>query len=656
MRKLSTLRVWRNHWFNKEDFDNFKSFLNKYNDSIDRVSLFCPDCHTPVTLETAKEVAAIVKERMAEIRGLGFSAGINVLATIGHHPQYPEKSLQSHHRHMTNKKGDICIGSYCPGDENYISEYIKPLYKIVLLAEPEFIWIDDDMRYGHFPIGYGCFCDGCIEKFNSDYHYAYSREELVSLLEDENNISLRKEWLHHQTEKNCGVLSAVADTVYSTNPSVKLGLMTGERYFEGFEFENWAACLSQNGAHNIMWRPGGGNYTDFDSVEAREKENQTGRQCAYLPDYVDEIHYELESWAYNPLKKSPCSTANEGIFSICNGCNGVAWNMMPKRLCDAGNIFDAIKAKTPFMESLCKSFKTGKNLGIYDGWHPKAQSVLPDFFADYGGMYAEGMKEIDFLGLPRSYNLYKASAFVLQGKQPLAFSDEELMHILSKGVYMDAVAADTLYKMGYEKYIGFKIERKVEDDLKEVCLNHPFNEGIEGEFRFCYSVFANGKAFSLIPDDNAEVISDIEDVDGNVKYPCAMGCFENELGGRVVVSGYYPWTDLLDYDKALQIKRVFNYLSGGKIEAYINSYHRLKLYVRETKPNEFAAVIYNCNLDEIKNAEIYISGNKEYFLIDEHLNKTALKPLCKKADGTIYLLPDLQPNSFYFVKKGEYFL
>ena len=54
MRKLSTLRVSRNHWFKKEDFEAFKKFLCEYKDSIDRVSLFCPDCHTPVTLKTAE--------------------------------------------------------------------------------------------------------------------------------------------------------------------------------------------------------------------------------------------------------------------------------------------------------------------------------------------------------------------------------------------------------------------------------------------------------------------------------------------------------------------------------------------------------------------------------------------------------------------------
>ena len=653
MRKLSTLRVSRNHWFKKEDFEAFKKFLCEYKDSIDRVSLFCPDCHTPVTLKTAEETAALAKERMTEIRRLGFSAGINVLATIGHHPQYPDKCLHSHYRHMTNKNGEICVGSYCPSDEDYIDGYVKPLYRIVALAEPEFIWIDDDMRYGHYPIGYGCFCDGCVEKFNRDYGFSYSRKTLVSSLADENNIDLRRKWLHHQSEKIRGVLSAAADTVYSINNSIKMGLMTGERYFEGFEFESWAQALSQNGRYNIMWRPGGGNYNDLDSREAVEKQIQTGRQCAGLPEYVDEICYELESCPYSPLKKSPVSTANEGILSICSGCSGVAWNVMPKRLSDAENIFNAIRSKTPFMELLSEKFKNGKNLGVYDGWHPQAQAAVPDFFSDYGGRYAEGMDEIDLLGIPRSYNLHKASAFVLQGRQPLVFSDEEIRYILSRGVYMDADAADILCKIGFGKYIGFKKGDETVDDLSEVCLNHPLNKGIEGESRTCFSVFAKGKSYALIPEKGAAVISNIQDVDRNVKYPCAMGCFENELGGRVAVCGYFPWTDLSDYDKALQMKRLFLYLSNNALEANIHSYHRLKLFVRETDGGKFAAVVYNCNPDTIENAEIRIRDNGEYIIADEHMKKSALKQIGNDSGGGVYLLPELKPNAFYYIAIKE---
>ena len=305
------------------------------------------------------------------------------------------------------------------------------------------------------------------------------------------------------------------------------------------------------------------------------------------------------------------------------------------------------------MELLSEKFKNGKNLGVYDGWHPQAQAAVPDFFSDYGGRYAEGMDEIDLLGIPRSYNLHKASAFVLQGRQPLVFSDEEIRYILSRGVYMDADAADILCKMGFGKYIGFKKGDETVDDLSEVCLNHPLNKGIEGESRTCFSVFAKGKSYALIPEKGAAVISNIQDVDRNVKYPCAMGCFENELGGRVAVCGYFPWTDLSDYDKALQMKRLFLYLSNNALEANIHSYHRLKLFVRETDGGKFAAVVYNCNPDTIENAEIRIRDNGEYIIADEHMKKSALKQIGNDSGGGVYLLPELKPNAFYYIAIKE---
>ena len=72
---------------------------------------------------------------------------------------------------------------------------------------------------------------------------------------------------------------------------------------------------------------------------------------------------------------------------------------------------------------------------------------------------------------------------------------------------MDADAADILCKMGFGKYIGSKKGDETVDDLSEVCLNHPLNKGIEGESRTCFSVFAKGKSYALIPEKGAAVIS-----------------------------------------------------------------------------------------------------------------------------------------------------
>ncbi len=650
MENISTLRVSISHWLRDEDFAVFKRFLKENKECINRVALFSSGGHTPLKLETAVEHAHVLKSRIKEVQSMGFSAGINILATLGHHPQYLDRYYQSNHTHMTNKNGETCLGSYCPGNEEYLNEYVRPLYLSMLSAEPEFIWVDDDVRYGHFPIGYGCFCNGCIDRFNKEFGYSFTRDTLVKELEKSDSISVRKEWLQHQSGKIERLLTFIADTAYSHNPNVKLGLMTGERYFEGFDFEGWAKALSQNGKHKIMWRPGGGAYDDLDFTETVDKSVEVGRQSAYLPDYVDEVAYELESWPYQPIKKSPRSTVIESILSIANGCNAVAWNLLPERLENAQITFDSIKKSTPFIKKIALSFDRGCNLGVYDGWHPLAQSVVPDFFGDYGGMYADGMREIDLIGLPRCYNFYKASAYVLKGNQPWAFSDSEIMHMLSKGIYADAPAIKALCDMGYGKYTGFKVGEPIKSDLKEVYLNHFINRGFEGSSRSCFEVLSKGRAFSLIPDAKAEIICNIQDLDDQVINECSMGYYRNELGGKIVAAGYYPWIDLVDDYKSLQMKRIFRLLAEDAIQAYVYSYNRLRLYVRETNNNSFGIIVFNCNFDIISGAKIYIESKEKVVLWNESMKTISLNPIESKGKGSIYDLPELLPYSFCMIE------
>ena len=251
------LRVGLDHWLYDNDFNDLKKFLNENREAVDSVTLFTNNCHSPMTLETAEKRCGILKKRIASVKEMGFSCGINNLATIGHHEQYLDESFNGNYYHMTNIDGAECKGSFCPNDENYRREYLSRLYSMFTAVEPDHIWIDDDIRYAHFPIGNGCFCEGCIKTFGGIVGQSFTRERLKTALSDISNIGLRKKWLDFQSEKITSLLAFLANTVYSRNENIKLGIMSGERYLEGFDFKKWAEALSQNGKHRIMWRPGG---------------------------------------------------------------------------------------------------------------------------------------------------------------------------------------------------------------------------------------------------------------------------------------------------------------------------------------------------------------------------------------------------------------
>ena len=57
------------------------------------------------------------------------------------------------------------------------------------------------------------------------------------------------------------------------------------------------------------------------------------------------------------------------------------------------------------------------------------------------------------------------------------------------------------------------------------------------------------------------------------------GLYENELGGRVCVSTYYPFDWVSDYPKTVQLKRIFRYLSRDTLPAYVDSYTKSRCIV-----------------------------------------------------------------------------
>ena len=120
-----------------------------------------------------------------------------------------------------------------------------------------------------------------------------------------------------------------------------------------------------------------------------------------------------------------------------------------------------------------------------------------------------------------------------------------------------------------------------------------------------------------------------------------MGVFRNELGGRVCVAGYYPFTELQFAYKIGQIKNVFNFLAGGTLTAWAGSYHRLALWAREKSVN-----IANPSLDPAEGVEIrWRTGAEEVCLTDMSGAQTGVRGV-KMPDGSrSFRLPELRPYS-----------
>ena len=125
---FTSFRIGVPLWINDSRFQELMDMFETYRGVTDEVTFFTSETHPPLPLRTIAERADILARRMPKARELGYRAGINILATIGHHNEDLPNSLSADYTRMTDLHGNICLGSFCPNDEG-MREYIIKIYQ-----------------------------------------------------------------------------------------------------------------------------------------------------------------------------------------------------------------------------------------------------------------------------------------------------------------------------------------------------------------------------------------------------------------------------------------------------------------------------------------------------------------------------------------------
>ena len=649
-----SFRISIMQWLPENRFRELMELFEKYSEVTDEVTFFTSETHPPLPLRTIEERTAILAERMPKVRDLGYRTGINVLATIGHRNENLPNSLSADYTRMTDLDGNIGLGSFCSNDEN-MQGYIKELYRLVTSASPDYIWIDDDVRlFGHIPVVAACFCDNCLRIFGEEFGISHTRESLRTAFNNgprEAKLHIRRKWLQHNRNTTARLLELIERTVHELKPGLPLGFMTGDRFFEGYDFHRWAEILSGPGKAEVLWRPGVGTYTDAVLDEIARKAHQIGRQTSMLPESVISIQSELESYTYERLKKSAHVTALEASSYIASGCTGTAFNVLSmynEPLDEYEPLVARLKEVRPFLDLLAQNTGRVHPVGLYTGW------VRDSFVARNiaGGDWFNGPDEVTShateilsIGIPAAYSPSMASVTALCGDSVTALKDEEILKILSSGVYMDAQALTRLNEMGYGNLTGFEVERAIDRDCMEQFATHPLNGNFAGQHRNCRQSFYHELAHVLkLCDEKAKILVSLVDYTYAEVAPCGMGIFENQLGGRICVAGYYPWVRLQNLSKSSQIKSVLRWLSKDTLPAYIESFHRINLWVRQPAADKHTIALTNAYLDSAKGLTLMLLTDEAELNIF-HMNCVEAVVQASGTDGPYkrFVLPEVGP-------------
>ncbi|HOZ49402.1 MAG TPA: hypothetical protein PLO37_17530 [Candidatus Hydrogenedentes bacterium] len=645
-------RIGQPIWSDEARFTELLDLFDAHRGVTDEVTLFTSETHPPLPLDVILERVPVLDARMQAARARGYRSGINVLATLGHHDENLANSLSGEYTPMTDPNGNICRGSLCPNDPR-LQDYIRRVYEAVASVHPDYIWIDDDVRlFGHMPVGACCFCDTCVALFSKRSGTSFTRDSLRDALGAgtlDERLRLRRAFLQHNRDTISELFTLIETTVHKMAPGLPLGFMTGDRFYEGYGFDEWAEVLAGPSHSPVLWRPGGGAYREDCLDSFPDKAHAMGRQVALLPAHVRCIQSEVESFPYQRLKKSIHATSLEAAAYIAAGCTGTAFNVMSQYnepLDEYAPLVGGLKEARPFLDLLARHLGRLAPTGIHSGWVKDTYAASnPDGAWFYGPGAPGHCNEIWATGLPAAYSAACAPVTALAGDIVLAFTDDEIRAALAKGVYLDGPALTRLNATGYGELTGFAVEKILHEDCIEEMTDHALNEAFAGRRRNGRQSFWKCPTYLFrATAAGAESISRCVDYTYTEVAPCCMGVFENALGGRVCVAGYYPWEQLQNLSKSSQLKSVMRWLSKDALAAYVSSFHRVNLWTRETAPGRYAIALLNAYLDPATSIEVRIRTEQDTLeFYDMMCARTTVRASGKQDVYTRFVLPTISP-------------
>ncbi len=660
-----SFRIGPQKWIEDGRFEELMELFDQYPSVTDEIAFFTHDTHSPLPIDVITQRAFILAKRMSVVRQKGFRAGINHLATLGHLNENLPNSVPADYGRIVGIDGTVAQGSLCPNDEN-VRKYVEQTYRVLALSNPDFIWTDDDMRLSnHYPVMVGCFCDQCRSEFAKETGIGYTRESLrdafnYGLIEDK--LGVRNAWIEHHKSTMEKLFALVERSVHDVNPGVAIGVMPTELLFDGYNYARTTEILAGTDKTDVMWRPGEGFYFDDRPAGLMNKAHSLGRQAVMIPDSVNSIQAEIENFPYQPLKKSKHTNALEGAAYIAAGCTGAAFNVLPmcdETLTEYAPIIRKLADTRPFYDLLVQNVQRSKTSGCHTGWC--RSSVITENLMEgdwlsrdvLGNSFSHADEILD-LGIPVAYDTAGSQVTLLSGNSAAALNEAEILRILSSGVYMNAQALDRLNAMGYGELTGFVSGQAFEHDTQERLSRHQLNVDFEGHKRDARQSFVwwGVPVNAIVPtNESCETLTELIDYNGTVVAPCGMGLFENKLGGRVCVAGYYPWTFLQSLGKASQIKSVLRWLSKDGLPAYIDSFHKTAMWCRHTESGEPVIILINSSLDEAEDLTLMLkTTSKQLRVFDMKCRETVIESCGNDGIYEKFVLPAINPWDMRMIK------
>lgn len=644
-------RIIYNLLENDESYNLVADFLERHRASVDEITLFTGYCHHgAIPLETLRPQAAILARRIEDLHKRGFkSVGLNVHTTLGHIDEAFLRYGQPFTPIM-GYRGDESKACFCPVHED-MKQFLRDKYTMYAETKPDFMWVDDDVKFFWNGVKFGCFCPVCMERFNKKMGTNYTREELVAAMEQPDAIELRAAWVHDIDDRIAELFTMIRETVDKVDPSIEMGFQTqhqGWSSYNGMNFERWLPILGNKG------RPGEGFYFETTPKDVCTKALSTARQAAGYPASVTDVQYELEDFPnYSVLQKSVKLNMAELTLAIAQGMNGLLLNNFQTHaktaVWEMENFYNTLSRNRICWDKMEFFARGMRGSGFYPAISREYDARRPlhngqSFFTTYEVAENHNVMKtykLGHLGIPLTVDEKNTDCAIFTGDLPDGFTDEELLGFLKKAVLMDAPAARAFERRGLGKYLGVRCVEDRDDSIMERFVdNDPINEGFEGFVLDVRPAFYGGVGTIMeTTDPKTRVISELVDPEGAYQ-GVATSLYENELGGRVCVMGYGAFQSVDSQGRLFQMRRVAEYLTFGKQQTRFVDSCLAQQFVRTDGKRTMATVI-NLSLDNMEEIRFEIRGAKKAVLLKNGVETKITAEECGEYGR--FVLPVLEP-------------
>ena len=609
--------------------------LDRHPGAFGEISVFSQNNHAIRSLARHRVTAERARTFLATARARGYSAGVNLLCTLG----FMGEAVDPACANLPGAFGGIgspCAGRICAAHPASL-DYVRELYRLYASARPDVVYVDDDVSCAVL-----CYCERCRKQFRDETGFAV-RDDCESADRDRRRRA-RSAWIDFASRRMDGVLAAAAEAVHGVDPSIEMGLMTCTTGASGFDCARWARTLGAQGRNAaVRWRPGGGAWTDRSVRETLEKALRMAAQVRYVPTDVSCVQAEIESFPFQSLDKSPSWTAFEALLYLATSSTGVAWDLFGFSVVDMDEFAPYVKRvaeSRPVAEELVSVMgRESATGGVAFAWGPHSVSdAACEKWSDFGTVPLP--EELAEIGIPVAEDWRKADVVLLNESLAEELPEADVRTILSRAAFLDAGALSALIRRGFGELLGFAPDGETARDAIVRDLDHPLNRPGRN-FRNVRGVFGHHGGIPLLKkaDAAAEWTVQATDLSGG-ELGKAGGVFANKAGGRIAVETMCPFTWCAGRARADHLKRLFRWLVRDGLDAAVVSFHRVALVRRGS-----GAYLANLATEDLEAVEVSLSADGD---VSVSLNrggvptgKVRLSPIRREGGRSVFRLDRL---------------